>query len=391
MRMCTWILYAIAGLAPAGGADLRSAIDVIRGVGPNSQGSAPAAQAWRQLAGAEAGQLPELLAGMDGTSALARNWLRSALDEVIVRAHRDSAAMPIAGLEAFVRDRRHDPQARRLAFELIQEADKTAADRFLPSMADDPSSELRHDAIARIMAEAEKSDAAGKKDEARDLFRKALATVRDKDQITKIAKRLKDLGQPVDLATHLGLITEWKVVGPFPNPKEKGMDMAYPPERAIDLNAEYEGKDGKIRWKDFVTKEEYGIVSLSTAVTSKPPAVAYALYEFTSADERPVELRIGCLTSFKLWVNGELSLVRSDAYTGMSLDHYIAKAPLRRGKNVIVLKIGVDAPTPGAPEGWRFQLRVCDADGVAVLSTSKGQGAGAGGQRKAGRQEDKSG
>jgi hypothetical protein len=345
---------------------LQEPIRAIRAVGPDGKGAREAAVAWRELAGADVSQLTGLLSGMDGASPLARNWLRSAIDDVLARAQRDGKALPLNALESFVRDKGHDPQARRFAYELIAEADKSARDRLLPGMIEDPSPELRFDAVAQVTEQAEKADAAAQKDESRRLFRQALASSRDKDQIGKIARRLKELGQPIDLAAHLGLITHWKLVGPFPNKKQNGIDTAYPPESQIDLTAAYDGETGKVRWKDCLTKQEYGIVDLNAEIGPRPAAVAYALAEFTSASDREADIRIGCFTPLRLWVNGELALARGDAYTGMSLDHYVAKVRLKAGKNTLLLKVAKDEPPPGSPKDWRFQLRVCDASGDAI-------------------------
>jgi hypothetical protein len=35
------------------------------------------------------------------------------------------------------------------------------------------------------------------------------------------------------------------------------------------------------------------------------------------------------------------------------------------------MKVCTDVPPPQLPKLWRFQLRVCDADGAAILSTTR--------------------
>jgi hypothetical protein len=236
--MTSWVVIVAAALgAPAAGADLKGPIEVLRGVGPNGKGSAEAARAWRELAAADIARLPEVLAGMDGAGPLARNWLRSAVDQILERARVDKKPVPVAALEPFLRDRRHHPQARRLAYELVLEADRTAADRLLPGMMDDPSLELRRDAVARVLDQADKLFTAEKKTEALPLFRQAFAAAREKDQIDRAVKRLRELGEQVDPAAHLGLVLEWKLIGPFPNAKQQGVDTVYPPEQKIDPTA----------------------------------------------------------------------------------------------------------------------------------------------------------
>ncbi len=351
--------------------DLKSAIHTIRQVGPEGKGSAEAARAWKVLARTQIEQLPLLLAGMDGATPLARNWIRAAVDEVVDRADRGKKPLPSIALESFLVDTSHDPQARRLAFDLLLQQDKTASDRFLPKMVNDPSPELRRDAIGRVLDDAEKLYSAEKKTEARSLFQRAFAAARDKDQIDKAATRLRDIGQTIDLAKHLGFILDWKLIGPFANVEQKGVETPYPPEKTLDFRAEYDGKEGKVRWKDYVSKDENGIVDLNIGVGQHIEAVGYAATEFTSPAARDVEVRIGCYTVFKLWVNGELALHRADAYTGMQFDHYRAKIRLREGKNTLLMKVCTDVPPPQVPKLWRFQLRVCDADGVAIVSTTR--------------------
>jgi hypothetical protein len=306
---------------------------------------------------------------MDGANPLARNWLSSAAEELVKRARSTTGALPTQKLEDFLRDKRHDPQARRLAYGFLCEKDATTRDRFLPAMLDDPCLELRHEAIDAILAEAEKVDPTPNKDELLALYRKAFAAAREKDQIDRAVKKLRGLGEKIDLVTHLGLILDWNVIGPFPNPEKKGIDSPHPPEEKADATASYTTKAGQVRWRPYVSNDEYGLVNLNKAIGELREAVAYAATEFTSAAAQDIEIRVGCYTPFKVWINGTLVLARGDAYTGMSLDHYVAPAHLKAGKNEILVKVAKDLPAPGAGSLWQFQLRVCDSSGTAVLST----------------------
>jgi hypothetical protein len=377
--MLCWILAPTLLLASASpGAtpsrprpELMDAIETLRSTGLNGLNSEPATQAWKQLAKLDVSDLPHLLAAMDGANDVARNWLRSAIDPVLDRARAEKKKLPLSELEAFLADRRHDPQSRRFAYELIVEADAHAPDRILPGMLDDPSQDMRRDAVARLLDEANKTLAAGKKDQALALYQQCLAAAREKDQIDKTATKLKELGQPVDIARHYGFIQDWKLVGPFPNPSQNGIETAYPPEKQIDLNAAYNGKAGKIRWKDHVTSAENGKVDLKQVIGKQPDAIAYAMTEFTSDREQPAEVRIASITALKAWLNGELALARYDAFTGIRMDSYIAKVRLKKGKNVLLLKLCKDAPPELRLDTWWFQARVCDDMGAAILSSTR--------------------
>jgi hypothetical protein len=277
----------------------------------------------------------------------------------------------MAGLEAFLRDRQHDPQARRLAYELVLEHDNTAAVRLLPGMLDDPSAALRHDAVERVLNQAEALTKAGKKTEALPLWRQAFTAAREKGQIDKAVRSLRELGERVDLPVHLGLILNWKLIGPFANVKQQGRETIYPPEQGLDATASYDGKTARVRWLDYVSKDANGHVDLTAAIGKHTEAIGYAWTDFVSRDERDAEIRLGCYTPFKLWVNGKLVLTRGESYTGVFLDHSRAKIHLKKGTNTILLKIIQDELPQGIPYLWQFLLRVCDDSGVAILSTAR--------------------
>ncbi len=144
-------------------------------------GNRDASQAWAALTGsADAYQLPTILAALDNADPLAANWIRAAVDAIAERHVNSGEPLPTAGLEEFLRQRQHNPRARRLAYEWIARVDSSAPDRLIPGMLDDPSLELRRDAVARVIAEAEAAAEQEQTDEAIDNYRKALSAARSR-------------------------------------------------------------------------------------------------------------------------------------------------------------------------------------------------------------------
>ncbi len=359
------------GAPPAKASPLAGPIGSLRAVDAEGRGNEQAAAAWETLSKAGMEALPELLGAMDGANELAANWLRAAVDAVVEREGRAGRALPVAALEAFLKETRHDPRARRLAFELIQRADAPKADALIAGMADDPSVELRRDAVGRLLSNAQSQQKVGRTAEAAAEFETALRSARDLDQINSAAMQLRQLGKSVDLSRHFGFLTHWKVAGPFDNTERKGFASVYPPEQEIQLAAKYPGKTGQASWVELVAADEYGKVNINDAFGPLKEATAYAYSEFVTDKARPCELRLACKNAWKVWVNSKLVFGRDEYHRGTRIDHYRLPAQLERGRNTILVKLCQNEQKETWTVEWEFQLRVCDATGTAILAADR--------------------
>jgi tetratricopeptide (TPR) repeat protein len=352
-------------------AQLDAALVALKQVGSEGAGHAQAQAAWRKLAELDPARLPALLAAIDDANPLAANWIRSAIDTIAARELAGGGKLPLPAIEEFLRDRKHAPRARRLAFELLVAADPPSADRWLPRLLDDPSLELRRDAVARLLDQGSSLAKAEDAAPARDAFQQALASARDLDQVKRAAEELKKLGIDADLPKQFGFITRWKVVGPFDNSGGRGFVTAYPPEEKVDLSATYDGKAGAIGWRDAESGDELGTVDLNRALGTAKGAVAYAFAEFTSSARLPVELRIGSPNANKIWLNGRPVSDAQIYHSFTAMDQYVGRATLEPGANRILVKLCQNEQTEEWASDWKFQLRVCDATGGAILSEER--------------------
>ncbi|MBC8001279.1 MAG: hypothetical protein H7X97_01710 [Opitutaceae bacterium] len=348
---------------------LAEPIRAIHSVGPEGAGHVPASAAWRTLAATDAAMLPVILAGMAGANDLAANWLRSAVETIATRELKSGGKLPQADLQKFIGDTRHDPRARRLAFELVARVDASLADRLLTELTNDPSAELRRDAVGKLMKQAAQALAASDKPAATRLFQQSLSAARDVDQINDITKQLRALGQVVDLPKVFGFITQWNVIGPFDSIGGKGFAAVYPPEEKIDLSGEYDGKTGRVRWRDFVTTNEYGLVSMNLPYTPLKGAAAYAFTEFHADKPQAVEIRLGSQNAWKVWLNGRYLFGQDEYHRNKAIDQYRLNAELQKGRNVILVKVCQNEQTDDWAVDWDFQLRVCDPFGSPIFST----------------------
>ncbi len=354
----------------AHGATADDLIAKIKAIGNEGAGNPETAKAWNALVKLGPDALLPILAAMDDNKRTASNWLRPAVDAIGEKALKDKQPLPKDELEKFVRTTTNPPAGRRIAFEWLVRLDKTAADRLLPSMIQDPSAELRHEAIAATMDEAK---AALKKDDkkaATALFQRALTGACEKEQMEELEKQLKELGVTVDVAGHLGFVRGFHVVGSFDNAEEVGFKAVYPPEKGVDLKEKYKGKGGEeAAWTETTTDNSFGIVDLNKVVGTKKSVVAYAYAAIDSPTARPVEVRVGTPNAIKVFLNGKEIFGREEYHHGMDVDQHIAAGTLKAGRNELLLKICQDDEKPAYAQVWTFQARLCDAVGTAVPFT----------------------
>lgn len=350
-------------ISDAGAADLSPHIKAINSVGREGAGSEAAGKAVKALASAPADSIPELLAAFDGASSLAANYFRSIVETVVDRQLSAGNKLPAKQIEQVVLDRKGDPRARRLGYEILLRLDPKAEARIIPGMLLDPSPDFRRDAVQRLIAEAKSSSG---KAAAVAKYREALSGATDSDQVKAVTKSLRDAGEEVDLIKHFGFLTKWKIVGPFDNKDFIGFDRTYPPETKIDLTEKLEGQLGEVTWGEISTKQEYGIIDVAKSISPYKGAVMYLTATFNSDASEDVEFRFGTPNAWKLWVNGDLKFGRDEYHRGMAIDQYRVPAKLKKGENVILVKLCQNEQEDSWAQRYQLQIRVCKSTGIAV-------------------------
>ena len=354
-----WALCAIVGAAQ----EVPSLLVRIKAVGKEGVGNVEAAKAWKELVAQGPGVLPEVLGGMDDASPAAANWLRAAVEAIQDKALERGQKVPAGKIEAFLRDTRHAGPSRRLAYECLVRLDPKTPERLLPKMLDDPSAELRRDAVA---VQLQYGKEAAFKNNRKQFYQDLLGHARDRDQVDEICKALKEEGVEIDQTVHFGFVTTWLLAGPFDNSKGVGFQNVYPPEKGVDAKAVYAGKEGQVRWLEHTTKKPLGVVELNDVFGKLKGAVAYGYAAVSSETERPIELRAGSNNAVRIWLNGKEVYFREEYHHGMAMDQHVGKGVLKIGRNEILIKVCQNEQTDSWAQLWSFQLRVCDALGAAV-------------------------
>jgi hypothetical protein len=161
-------------------------------------------------------------------------------------------------------------------------------------------------------------------------------------------------------------IPEWYMIGPFANPRtsdidRKGLDTEYPPEKEIDLQKTYSGKDGQqIKWTSEKTPES-GQMSLWEKYTPSEFVVAYALTYVYSPEDQRVQFFIGSDDGSKVFLNDkEIYRFLDVRISAPDQDKVILN--LKKGWNKLLLKIENNFG------GYAFYARILDKKGNLIIN-----------------------
>ena len=100
-----------------------------------------------------------------------------------------------------------------------------------------------------------------------------------------------------------------------------------------------EDKTFPVVWKTFTQKGESPVVTLDGRFGPiDDHMIVYAACRIESPEARKIRLRIGSDDDFKAWLNGKL-VGSANSSQGVVLDNFLHDAELRRGLNVLVLKV----------------------------------------------------
>jgi hypothetical protein len=376
MRICTqlagfvFVCWLCVCPRAAAAEDVAPLVARIKAVGKEGAGNADAARAWKDLSRQGPGALIDILAALDDAGPVAANWLRSAVDAIAEKTLDSGKSLPAEKLEAFVRDTHHGGPGRRLAYDWLTRVDASAPERLLPGMLSDRGAELRRDAVAVVLNEAQKQLDKKDKGAARAAYQKALHFARERDQVTLAVDQLKKLGTDIDITAQFGFVTKWMIVGPFDNVGGKGFNTVFPPERGVDLKASYAGKDGKpLRWSEHATTLPLGMVDFNKIIGALHGTTAFAYTVVETPGTRPVELRAGSNNALRIYLNGKEVFFREEYHHGSRMDQHVARGILKAGRNEILVKVCQNEQTDSWAQQWSFQLRVCDDIGGAVPIT----------------------
>lgn len=196
---------------------------------------------------------------------------------------------------------------------------------------------------------------------------------------------------PLWLSSMNCAIRDWNVIGPFPNPKDMGLERTYPPEQGIEYDAVYLGEDRhQLRWQQVnaaafhagregrghvgavkMSGGPYGTASfvLNYGVPlrlSPLEGVIYAQTNVYCPEEMNALMLLATPNPRAAFLNGEQVYSRwlRPLYNRL-VDGFAARIPvhLRTGWNSLLLKFLHNPENPAAPH---FTCRIGNSDGEMI-------------------------
>jgi len=291
----------------------------------------------------------------------------------------------VARVIGIISERQEDRRAEGALIQVLSEPDQSlrmeamvalskiksdSALTVLSKMLDDEDRQIRIKATEclkkvaeELVEEARKLEAKGDKDEAGASLIKAASynpyNGKVLDALAGFYKRQGKIEKADSIYASLGLIREWWLIGPFPNPDHRGFKVQYPPEREIRFDRSYRGKDGKrVRWfKHSGPKDgRIDLVGPFKGVADTDSALAYGFCYVYSPVSQKVQMHIGSDDANILWLNGK-KVHELHVHRPLRIDDDVFEATLEQGDNRLLVKI------TNGDLGWGFMVRITDSEG----------------------------
>lgn len=159
-----------------------------------------------------------------------------------------------------------------------------------------------------------------------------------------------------EILNEIGMTTKWWLIGPFDNTDKKGFTAIYPPEKEIDFEMSYSGKNNSsLKW--FKLNEKYiGQINFNEIFSENEKTVAYALTFLYTPKKTVAYLKTGSDDTVSVWINDKPILIK-EIWRAIDLDQETTKISLKKGFNKILVKVCEDWGE------WGLYLRIVNENG----------------------------
>ncbi len=311
--------------------------------------------------------LPLILKGMHDQSEHTIELLLAAGDSIVNEAVKDSVTLPLSYLEKFAAHEQQQPEARRAALRWADLQDPGVRELFLSQHLNDDV--FRQEAVEAAIAAAKRQLELGHAEVATKTLQAAFDSVHSPEHAIVLAAELKQLKVDVPLPAHLGVISQWRGIGPFPWTASEEFTRERPPEQQKSTEESCSIDDHTLSWTDLQS-DQPGVVQLfGPLAPGEKDSVVYAQTTINSESAQTLEMRVAAVGRLEVRVNDKTLITGDSDWTRLHFDQVSIPVTLKAGKNHILIKLGAmrrdtapDAPIPPA----QFSVRFVDSKGRGV-------------------------
>lgn len=159
----------------------------------------------------------------------------------------------------------------------------------------------------------------------------------------------------------MGCIKMWCFIGPFDNISHSGYNKVYPPEKEINLSAQYRGKDGNLaKWHPLVSSPASAWIFVEDHLPISN-AINYFYCCVQSPIDQEVVLSFGASGMFTIFLNNTVVLADS-VFRNTGSDMFLQRVKLFKGANPLLVKLGHEwgQPSDDGVKLSNFSLRFLD-------------------------------
>lgn len=163
-----------------------------------------------------------------------------------------------------------------------------------------------------------------------------------------------DLKKAQRVVKQLGVIKEWKYVGPFNNSSNSSFYKNLAPENGFDFSETYDGENGiEVKWNDLKGVDYTPWVFMDFHQNIEKSMNYFATSVHSDKDQK-VLVSFGVSGSYSLWINTKKVLEKLK-FQNTGMDAFQIPVKLLKGQNDILLKLGHSAEKQS-----NFSLRILD-------------------------------
>lgn len=129
-------------------------------------------------------------------------------------------------------------------------------------------------------------------------------------------------------------IDSWHYTGPFDNTDRKNQYTAFPPEFGVNLDASYDGKNGKMKWSFHQSPH-----CLVQPPNMQEESIYYAYTELWFDLETTVHVSVGADDCMKFWINEQHIYTSPDAMKEWGPAEAVIPIKFKKGYNRILYRI----------------------------------------------------